>query len=113
VDGVVEYHLGGTADAYLTAAPSKLMFDFVRSWAKFEGADILNLGGGVGSGSGPLLHFKAGFSRSRADYHTCRVTIDETRYAALVEARRAALAPNVTVSRDFFPEYRVPETRPS
>ena len=38
VDGIVEYHLAGTANEFLTASPSKLLIDFARSWAKESAA---------------------------------------------------------------------------
>ena len=108
VDGLVEYHLGGTVDEYLPLAPSKLMFEHVRDWAKDRGDTILNLGGGIGASPGPLLHFKAGFSSARAEFHTCRVTIDAKRSAALERARLQSRALIEDAPNDFFPPYRAP-----
>jgi hypothetical protein len=108
VDGVVEYHLGATVDTFRSLAPSKLMFDAVRWWAKDRGESLLNLGGGVGAGGGPLLHFKAGFSPLRADFHSCRVTIDEGRYAMLLRSRRETAGYDAAAASGYFPEYRSP-----
>jgi hypothetical protein len=110
VDGLVEYHLGGTVDDHLPLAPSKLMFDVVRDWAKDRGHAVLNLGGGIGASPGPLLHFKAGFSNARAEFHTCRVLVDLERYATLGRARLHADAAQDAASQaaptSFFPAYR-------
>ena len=61
VDGLVEYHLAGTADQYVGSSPSKLLIDHVRSWAKGRGGRVFNLGGGLSPGD-PLISFKYGFS---------------------------------------------------
>jgi hypothetical protein len=102
---VADYHLGGTADEYLPYAPSKLMFDFARRWAKARGASMLNLGGGMGGSSGSLHHFKKGFSRAAADRFTARFVFNEECYS-----RFTAMARNrglVDESPDaFFPAYR-------
>ena len=99
-DGIVQYHLGATAGEFLSKAPSKLMFDSVRSWAREDGRAVLHLGGGLGGREDSLFHFKAGFSPLRADFHTLRVVLDADKYAAL-EARAGGRADS-----DFFPAYR-------
>jgi hypothetical protein len=104
VDGIVEYHLGGTSDAHLAQAPSKLMFHAVRLWAKEAGHELLNLGGGLGSSTGPLYNFKAGFARSVADFCTLRVVFDEERYARLSRAAGVEAG----AGGDYFPGYRAP-----
>ncbi len=107
VDGIAEYHLGGTAEDYLSLAPSKLMFDVARRWAKGLGASVLNLGGGVGASSGPLHQFKTGFSPSQADFHTVRVVFDEAQYQRLTDAHRERYGLDAGPD-DFFPAYRRP-----
>jgi hypothetical protein len=109
VDGIAEYHLGGTAHAHLPKAPSKLMFDFVRGWAKALGARRLNLGGGIGGAAGSLHRFKSGFSPLEADFHTVRIIFDRDRYRQLTEAsgEHALLDMEDAVS-GFFPAYRRP-----
>ena len=47
-DGIVEYHLGGTAGEYHALSPSKLMVDFMRRWAQEQSSSLLHLGGGRG-----------------------------------------------------------------
>jgi lipid II:glycine glycyltransferase (peptidoglycan interpeptide bridge formation enzyme) len=102
---VADYHLGGTADGHLRRAPSKLMFDFARRWAKQRGASILNLGGGIGGSPGSLEHFKKGFTRAGARRFTARFIFDEESYIQLTAAARNHGL--VDESPDaFFPAYR-------
>jgi len=107
VDEIAEYHLGGTAEAHFPKAPSKLMFDFVRRWAKERGATILNLGGGVGGAAGSLHRFKSGFSPLAADFHTVRIIFDDDRYRQLTEAA-GDLPRTAEALPGFFPAYRRP-----
>lgn len=74
--GIVQYHLGGTRTNFLKQAPSKLMFDYVRFWAKERGNTVLHLGGGVGNAQDSLYHFKAGFSQVRNRFLTMRLITD-------------------------------------
>ncbi|ALA60751.1 GNAT family N-acetyltransferase [Nitrospira moscoviensis] len=103
-EGIVEYHLGGSADRYLPLAPSKLAMDFIWRWSQEQAYDILHLGGGVGAVEDSLFHFKAGFSPARGEFYTYRLVIDERKHAALQQmahsVRRAA------ANGDFFPAYR-------
>jgi hypothetical protein len=103
--GIVQYHLGGTDQAFLHARPSKLMIHFASVWAMRRGNRLLHLGGGVGGAEDSLFLFKAGFSRQRHPYYTLRVVVDEPAYRHLSEA----LSPGA--GRDdpatpFFPAYR-------
>lgn len=106
-DGIAEYHLGGTAEAHLANAPSKLMFDSVRRWAKELGASLLNLGGGMGGSAGSLQQFKMGFSPARAAFHTVRIIFDAEGYEQLTNASRE-LRPVDDAPDAFFPAYRRP-----
>jgi dTDP-4-amino-4,6-dideoxygalactose transaminase len=69
-DGVVQYHLGGTRDEFLTRSPMALIFDTVRLWANESGALVFHLGGGVGARKDSLFHYKAGFSDRRHNFAT-------------------------------------------
>jgi hypothetical protein len=102
---VVEYHLGGTAAAYLRHAPSKLMFDAAIRWAKAGDAEVLGLGGGMGGAGGSLFEFKAGFSRSRGAFHTVRMILHDAMYVTLV-GRWRSLGGDQRPAGDFFPLYR-------
>ena len=106
-DGIAEYHLGGTADPHLARAPSKLMLDYVRRWAKDLGATLLNLGGGIGGSAGSLQRFKTGFSDSQADFYTVRFIFDAERYEQLTNACRELRTVD-DAPDGFFPAYRRP-----
>jgi len=103
-NGIVQYHLSGTGDAFHMVQPTKLMMHFVRSWAKDRGNQVLNLGGGVGGDSDSLLQFKTGFSPLRHTFHTLRIVIDEGEYGRLVGAHDPLLDPGARSG--FFPLYR-------
>jgi ribosomal protein S18 acetylase RimI-like enzyme len=103
-DGIVEYHLSGTDDAFRTVQPTKLMMYFVSGWAKDRGNTVLHLGGGVGGSSDSLLQFKIGFSPRRHMFETLRLVIDEQEYRRLVEVRDPQLDPDARSG--FFPLYR-------
>ncbi|HAD05065.1 MAG: hypothetical protein A2091_12700 [Desulfuromonadales bacterium GWD2_61_12] len=106
VNGIVQYHLGGTAEKYLPLAPSKLMFDHVRNWARDNGQSIFHLGGGVGGRDDSLFRFKAGFSRTTAEFHTCRLVVDHDHYGWLNSRFRQMQLATGQVNEEFFPLYR-------
>ncbi|MDZ8079939.1 MAG: GNAT family N-acetyltransferase [Nostoc sp. DcaGUA01] len=105
---IVQYHLGGTKSEFLKQAPSKLMFDYVRFWAKERGNKFLHLGGGVGSAKDSLYNFKAGFSKQRHLFLTLRLITDAEKYDSLVELRAKSLKtePKNLFESNFFPAYR-------
>ncbi len=105
VGGIVQYHLSGTADQFCRFAPNKLMLDFVRWWAKDRGFRWFHLGGGFGGVKESLFHFKAGFSKLAADFHTYRLVLDAEKYEHLTGKRRQQGRP-AEPPPDFFPEYR-------
>ena len=109
-DGIVAYHLSGTAESHRAKAPTKLMIDFARRWAKEQGASLLNLGGGFGGSGSSLHHFKTGFSRSQTDFQTARIVFDHDRYDCLTAARRELHPITDDASNVFFPSYRQPYT---
>lgn len=103
VDGIVQYHLSGTDDAFLDRQPTKLLIDDAARWARDRGNRWLFLGGGLGAADDALLHFKAGFSPLRRSFRTLRMVVDEPRYRALLPVGSTG-APLVTDR--FFPAYR-------
>jgi hypothetical protein len=109
--GIIQYHLGGTRNEFFKQAPSKLMFDYIRFWAKERGNEVLHLGGGVGGGKDSLYHFKAGFSKQTHTFLTLRLIIDEEKYRHLLELRAKSLNTEVEelLSTNFFPAYRCPK----
>jgi lipid II:glycine glycyltransferase (peptidoglycan interpeptide bridge formation enzyme) len=106
--GIVQAHLGGSANDYYRQSPFHLCLHHAMLWAKSRGNRWLHLGGGVGGDNDPLLKFKAGFSDARFSYTTARLILDERRYRELVEA--TATGSNTTaddlLARNFFPAYR-------
>jgi lipid II:glycine glycyltransferase (peptidoglycan interpeptide bridge formation enzyme) len=103
-DGLVQFHLSGTDDAFRMVQSTKLMLHFVRGWAKDRGNQVLHLGGGVGASNDSLLSFKGGFSPLRHPFATLRVVVDESDYRRLVAASDPDLDPGVRSG--FFPLYR-------
>jgi lipid II:glycine glycyltransferase (peptidoglycan interpeptide bridge formation enzyme) len=100
-EGIVEYHLSGTAGNYRQLAPTKFMLEVAIQWAKARGNRVLHLGGGVGSRNDALFQFKAGFSGLRSWFETWRVICDDARYGKLTEDAGVSGA-----SVDgFFPAY--------
>jgi len=105
LNGIVQYHLGGTKDEFLQDSPMKLMFDFARRFAKERGNRVLHLGGGVGGQADPLLHFKAGFSQLRHRFHTYRLVTNEAEYARLCHQTGVT-----TNAEGYFPPFiKAPE----
>ncbi|MGI9648350.1 MAG: GNAT family N-acetyltransferase, partial [Acidimicrobiia bacterium] len=100
VSGVVEYHLGGTAEAHRKLGPTRLLFHHMTRWAKSRGNRTLHLGGGVGAAEDSLFHFKSGFSPNRATFQSWRVVCDPV----VVASASAAAGP--AGSDGFFPPYR-------
>lgn len=109
-NGVIQYHLGGTAEEFLKQTPSKLMFDTVRLWGVSRGMRTFHLGGGVGAKQDSLYHFKRGFSDIVHKFRVWRWIVDEESYAVLSYRRNeaAGAAASRSVNDTFFPGYRAP-----
>lgn len=105
--GLVQYHLGGTAQRYLQQAPSKLMFEHVRNWAKEAGSKIFHLGGGVGGRDDSLFRFKLGFSPLTADFHSCRIVLSQARYSSLSSRYLEQKGDLGEAPGTYFPLYRM------
>ncbi|BAZ12829.1 hypothetical protein NIES4071_46630 [Calothrix sp. NIES-4071] len=105
---IIQYHLGATKSQFLKQAPSKLMFDYVRFWAKERGNEVFHLGGGLGAKINSLYHFKAGFSNQKHSFLTLRLIIDKEKYYYLVNLRAKTLSiePEKLLNSNFFPAYR-------
>ena len=107
-NGIANYHLGGTRNAFIKENPSVVFINHMRI-ASFERGDrILHLGGGVGGHRDSLFNFKANFSSTRHPFHTWRVVADESRYRWLTnrwQARTGAIPDSI---EGFFPAYRKP-----
>ncbi|OKH38057.1 hypothetical protein NIES2119_10870 [[Phormidium ambiguum] IAM M-71] len=106
-NGIVQNHLSGTLDKYLSFAPSKLEIDVVRRWAKENGNYFYHLGGGVGGCADSLFRFKSGFSNLRSDFYTYRMIIDPDKYTKLMQAWEEKYGDRNDCDNDFFPLYRL------
>ncbi|WP_404784020.1 GNAT family N-acetyltransferase [Altericista sp. CCNU0014] len=106
--GTVQFHLSGTHPDFLKPAPSKLMLDFVRSWAKNRGNSAFHLGGGLGSAKDSLFEFKAGFSPLRSRFAVLKAIANQPLYLSLIEQRARAIqsSPQGLMESGFFPAYR-------
>lgn len=106
--GIVQYHLGATKNEFLKNSPSKLMFDYVRFWAKERGNKVFHLGGGLGGAKDSLYNFKAGFSKQTHTFTTLRLITEQNIYHNLVELRAQSLniATESLLATDYFPAYR-------
>jgi hypothetical protein len=102
--GLLQYHLSGSDARFQRERPTKLMLNFVRTWAKDRGLRRLHLGGGIGGREDSLYWFKAGFSTDRHAFRTLRVVCDETAYAELVRLTDPHANPRDCAG--FFPLYR-------
>jgi Acetyltransferase (GNAT) domain len=106
--GIVQSYLSGTKNKFLKLSPDKLLFDYVRFWAKERGNKVLHLGGGYGGAKDGVYNFKAGFSKLHHNFLTMRLIIDEKKYNYMVNQRAKAL--NIhseqLFNSHFFPAYR-------
>jgi len=98
---VMQYHLAGTANAFMREKPMKLLLDAARILANQRGLKYLHLGGGVGgSDADSLFQFKAGFSKLTGMFKVWRMVVDQAKYA---ECNRLAEA---DLQSNYFPLYR-------
>ncbi len=97
--GIVQNHFCVNNPDCLHLAPSKVLLDDVRRWARQRGNRVFHLGGGRGGNCDSLFAFKAAFSRTRHGFYTGRWVLDRDAYYRL--CRRQPLPP-----ADFFPAYR-------
>lgn len=110
INGIVHCHLDGTRNEALKISPIKLMFDYMRIWAKERGNKILHIGGGVGCQADSLFHFKAGFSRNRHSFYTWRAITDQKAYVDTVRQVDAAHEVTAEETQGYFPFYRIDRT---
>jgi hypothetical protein len=110
-DGIVQYHLGGTRDAFLELSPLKFVLDTVRLWANERQAHVFHLGGGVNSREDALFHFKAGFSNRTHEFAIWRSVLlpDVNDHLCAEKAQRCERYVLDHDNSSFFPAYRCSE----
>lgn len=104
---IVQYHLGGTRDAWLRHTPLKLVFDEARALYSGQGAEVLHLGGGHGAAVDSLFNFKAGFSDRRHPFRSWRWVVLPDEYERL-SALREKPSVDIRSGEGHFPAYRSP-----
>lgn len=102
--GLMQYHLGASAEAYRVQSPLKLCLHGMSLEAGARGYRWHHLGGGLGARQDSLFHFKSGFSPLRGVFRSWRAIADRARYDQLVS--RVPAERRAAVPADFFPGYR-------
>ncbi len=108
VDGIVEYHLAGTALDHVAASPTKLLIEGASRWARERGNRVFHLAGSLRQDD-PLIHFKRGFSPLRHSVNSWRIVADELVHERLIDRwgrLRRRSGPGIAADTAFFPEYR-------
>jgi hypothetical protein len=106
VDGIVEYHLGGTRSSFRHQSPMVLLTYEVARWSQSRGNKVLHLGGGVGGSADSLFHFKAGFSSGRHPFRTWRIVADPEIYGEFAHLWEKQAGTPADPPTEFFPAYR-------
>ena len=101
--GIMQFHLGGTLNAYTHLQPSKLITHVARDWGRTNHYKLLHLGGGVGSNLDSLYEYKKGFSSQELLFKTYRLVVNPAKYTALVAD---SWFTENDLRSDFFPLYR-------
>ena len=107
VDGIVEYHLSGIADAFVRDSPSKLLIDAARWWAKDRGNRYLHLAGSLRPDDS-LAQFKAGFSPLSHPVRSWRLIADPPEYRRLADRWEAVHQVPSDSPDGYFPAFRKP-----
>ncbi len=110
VDGIVEYHLSGTAVDHVAASPTKLLIEQASRWARERGNRVLHLAGSLRHDDS-LIHFKRGFSPLRHSVASWRLVADQDTHRRLMERWGRLHDPAMVQGGDpvgFFPGYRRP-----
>jgi hypothetical protein len=105
--GIVVTHLSGSDERDDRHQPTKLIYDFVRTWGRERGDRWMQIGGGCGGADDSLMHFKCGFSPLRFPFHTLRVIVRPDAYARLTSSLGCG-ASSAGEAIGYFPAYRRP-----
>jgi len=106
VNKSIQFLYGATADKYVRYSPSKLMIDKATEWGRQQGAEMMNLGGGLGASvEDGLFRFKKGFSSRFRDFSTVRIIHNKKIYGELLK-EKGIVATEPNDPSGFFPAYR-------
>jgi hypothetical protein len=86
-NGIIQAHLLGTRNQYLSYSPTKVLVDEVTLLGRRLGMRYFNLGGGVGFKQDKLFEWKAAFSKLHLDYKSWRFIANPTIYQELLEKK--------------------------
>ena len=102
---LLHYFLSGTkVEAKCPGATNLLLYEAIK-WAKNEGYDVFDLGGGYKQGDS-LYSFKQSFCKTTADFYVyCRVH-DAKKYQALCNAKDKYHKQATRMQSEYFPYYR-------
>lgn len=100
---IIQYHLGGTLDAYRNLQPAKLITHIARAWGREKRYSILHLGGGFGASLDSLYEYKKGFSSNEHLFKTHRIVVNSDIYLKLLNKNG-----RVGQLTEYFPLYRKP-----
>ncbi|QFG53730.1 GNAT family N-acetyltransferase [Chryseobacterium sp.] len=96
---IMQYHLAGTSNKYISDTPMKLILDEARLIGNDSAATTMHLGGGVGGqDDDSLFRFKSGFSKKFKQFSIWNYIVNEEVYQKLSAGKESA---------DFFPLYRL------
>ena len=104
---IVHYFLGGTDSEFLNLRPNNLLFNEIIVWAKKEGYEIFNLGGGY-SGERELLRFKSSFTKTVENFYIYNKIHNTKAYRAVCKAKSLYDKEKgiSLVDSSYFPAYR-------
>lgn len=105
-NGVIQYHLGGTNEEFLSLAPTKLMFDEIIRWGTENKFEMLHLGGGLGGDTDSLFNFKNGFSKKTMHFTTLRCITNKVVYDQMVKDKFSHRTDLDLKQVHYFPLYR-------
>ena len=104
---IVQYHLSGAKEEFLSLNAIKLIIDEMRIRASNANYRYLNLGGGVGNKEDSLFYFKSGFSKDYKTFKLWKYIVNKQIYDDLVLKRHQKNCTPIYKSCDeYFPRYR-------
>jgi hypothetical protein len=97
-NGIMQYHLGGVVEQYMSYSPMKLLIDEARKIANGKGCTFFHLGGGLGGRDDDLFVFKSRMTTLRYKFKIWQWIVEGEAYESLSKNKKKS---------EFFPLYRV------